>query len=191
MTRIKIVCIGDSLTEGYRIDEECRWSDLLGNDLGIEIINSGISGDTTQAMLTRFNFMVVRHKPTHVIIMGGTNDLYANIPDEQILRNIQEMIGRSVNNAIIPIIGIPTPFYFNLGSATEAVVNNSESFSKSIKSYSEKLKQSALDNKLMTIDFSQNMNSEHFLDDGLHPNESGHTIMNNNAKAVIEPLLFK
>lgn len=68
---MKIVCIGDSLTEGYQMDLSKRWTDVLQEKLDIEIINSGICGDTTGGMLARFKEMVIDHKPTHVIIMGG------------------------------------------------------------------------------------------------------------------------
>ena len=35
---MKIVCIGDSLTEGYGIEKEYCWVNLLRNGLNIEII---------------------------------------------------------------------------------------------------------------------------------------------------------
>ncbi|MHA1719447.1 MAG: GDSL-type esterase/lipase family protein, partial [Promethearchaeota archaeon] len=88
MNQTKLVCLGDSLTEGYDIDLNQRWSDLLKENFNFEIINSGISGDTTSGMLARFHQMVVIHKPSHVIIMGGTNDLSMNLGDEAILCNI-------------------------------------------------------------------------------------------------------
>ena len=68
--------MGDSLTEGYGIPQHTRWSNLLANETGLPIINSGISGDTTAGMLARFKPMVLDHQPSHVIIMGGTNDIY-------------------------------------------------------------------------------------------------------------------
>jgi lysophospholipase L1-like esterase len=77
MNKPKIVCMGDSLTEGYMIDLSQRWSEVLKKSLGIDLLNSGISGDTTGGMLARFKPMVIDHHPTHVIIM--TNDVSLNI----------------------------------------------------------------------------------------------------------------
>lgn len=91
MDKGKVVCIGDSLTEGYGIQEHERWSNLVADQSEIEIINSGISGDTSAGMLSRFNKMVIKLNPTHVIITGGTNDLLLNIPDNQIIANILAM----------------------------------------------------------------------------------------------------
>lgn len=68
MTKTKIVCIGDSLTEGYGLDKNMAWPALLQNRLNITVVNSGISGDTTSGMLARFYPDVIQHRPTHVII---------------------------------------------------------------------------------------------------------------------------
>ncbi|MFT6707865.1 MAG: acyl-CoA thioesterase-1, partial [Flavobacteriales bacterium] len=51
----KLVTLGDSLTEGYNIDKLKRWTKLLHQKHNLEIINSGISGDTTTGMLSRFS----------------------------------------------------------------------------------------------------------------------------------------
>ncbi len=111
MGNTKIVCIGDSLTAGYGLEPNENWPFLLAKELKIEVINSGISGDTTSGMLARFKAMVIDHKPTHTIIMGGTNDLSLNLTDEQILSNILAMTRYARHHNIETIIGIPTPFF--------------------------------------------------------------------------------
>ena len=91
MGTLKIVCIGDSLTEAYGIPGTFGWTYLLSKQLPVQVINSGISGDTTAGMLARFQFMVIAHKPNFDIIMGGTNDLSLDVPDSLILSNIHSM----------------------------------------------------------------------------------------------------
>ena len=44
MDTMKIVCMGDSLTEGILVLPTANWPYLLSQKLGVEVINSGISG---------------------------------------------------------------------------------------------------------------------------------------------------
>ncbi|MBN2899757.1 MAG: hypothetical protein JXO44_13390, partial [Clostridia bacterium] len=88
---MKLVCLGDSLTEGYQMDLTKRWTNELHKSMGIEVINSGICGDTTNGMLARFKAMVIDHEPTHVVIMGGTNDMILDVPLVTIKSNIKAM----------------------------------------------------------------------------------------------------
>ena len=182
MSRKKIVCIGDSLTAGYGIQINYRWSNLLSSDLNIEDINSGISGDTTSGMLALFYEMAIKHNPNYIIITGGTNDIWLNLPNNIIIGNILAMIRYAKHHNITPIIGIPTPF-FNQGDYTdESSFIDLPSLSKRISSFQKTLKQFALDDNQYFIDFTLNMKPDMFLNDGLHPNEKGHKLMSENAK---------
>ena len=44
---MKLICIGDSLTFGYGVRPSQRWTRLCAQETGWEIVNEGISGDTT------------------------------------------------------------------------------------------------------------------------------------------------
>ncbi|WP_052947727.1 GDSL-type esterase/lipase family protein [Aneurinibacillus tyrosinisolvens] len=111
---MKIVCIGDSLTEGIGVRKEEAWPFLLQKKLTVVIVNRGISGDTTTGMLGRFYYDVILCKPTHVVIMGGVNDLWWNLPIHLILSNIYSMFKQAIYHGIIPVIGIPTPIFFKV-----------------------------------------------------------------------------
>ena len=50
---MKLICIGDSLTFGYGVRPSQRWTRLCAQETGWEIVNEGISGDTTGGMLVR------------------------------------------------------------------------------------------------------------------------------------------
>ncbi len=85
----KIICHGDSLTEGADIEPAYRWPSLLQNALGgIEVINTGIGGDSTAGLLSRFTADVVSHKPDTVILLGGTNDFWWDIPVNMVMANL-------------------------------------------------------------------------------------------------------
>lgn len=103
---MKIICIGDSLTHGYKVRDAEVWTYLIQDKLGSLVLNKGVIGDTTGGMLARFEKDVVGGSPTHVIIMGGTNDIIMEVPLGVIHANIAAMANQARANNIKPIIGI-------------------------------------------------------------------------------------
>lgn len=179
--------MGDSLTEGYGIDVSKRWTDILASDLGIKVINSGISGDTTTGMLARFGSMVIDQFPTHCIIMGGTNDVSHGLQTELILSNIRVMTRRARHHGIQSIIGLPTPILMDeelLGAMYAPILE----FADLMEAFTARLRQFAEEDGQLLIDFGQGMTKAHFLPDGVHPNEEGHALMARNAQTVIRGL---
>lgn len=168
----KLVCLGDSLTEGYMIDLSRRWTDLLSKEVSFPIVNSGISGDTTAGMLARFSSDVLAHQPSHLIIMGGTNDLYFDLDDKYIISNIKAMLRQAKYHKIEYIIGIPTPVY-PIQSASSGLFISEAKFIERIESYKKLLIAFAKGDGCPYIDFSVSMNKALMLEDGVHPNEMG------------------
>lgn len=103
---MKFVCIGDSLTFGYRVSRSKVWTKLFADKYQIEVVNRGINGDTTAGMLSRFEKDVVSQNPTHVLIMGGTNDYIMGSSLAMVRLNISTIVHQAVHNNIVPIIGI-------------------------------------------------------------------------------------
>ena len=78
-----IVFFGDSITEGYNVKEfydEYR------------VVNSGISGNTTNDLINRIDSDLYDYNPSVVIIQIGTNDIRASIKDEEIINNLKTII---------------------------------------------------------------------------------------------------
>ncbi len=180
----KIVCIGDSITFGYEIENTQKWTTLLNNEINFEVINCGVNGDTTAGMLSRFQHVIETHNPSHVILTGGTNDLWFGLKDEHIISNIHAMAKLAKHYDIKIIIGIPTPF-FNLNELNFV----QENYSECIRSYKRMLIDYCTEKEFPYIQFSNNLLQEHFLDDGLHPNEKGQIIMMKNANQVLKKIL--
>ena len=78
----RVVFIGDSITDNWRLNEYFPDRDF---------INRGISGQTTDQMLGRFEQDVVQSHPVAVVIFGGTNDLYRRIPVAAVENNLRAM----------------------------------------------------------------------------------------------------
>lgn len=186
----KIVCIGDSLTAGYEIPLNKRWSDIVTNTVGIEIINKGIKGDTTSGMLSRFSNIITSHQPNYVIIMGGTNDIFFNVPFSTILSNIHSMSRIAKHCGVFPIIGIPTGFYARDEQLNQSMFTDNRSLSSNIYEYQKLLKQYVEEDGQTSIDFGYNMKENYFLKDGFHPNETGHNSMAKVVVNCLEKLIF-
>lgn len=94
---MKILCLGDSFTQGYLVDK--NYTDYL-KDEGHEILNLGINGDRTSGMLERFK----PKKCDIQIIFGGTNDTFDRISPEQIFTNIKKILDKSLAEKNIIVI---------------------------------------------------------------------------------------
>ncbi|WP_339916423.1 GDSL-type esterase/lipase family protein [Yeosuana marina] len=169
MSAIKLLCIGDSLTYGYETESSKRWTNLLEIELGIEVFNYGINGDTTSGMLARLMNALNDFKPTHTLIFGGTNDLWFGLKDEFIVSNIYAMTKQAIYANSIPIIGIPTPS-FNLNEVNFI----SEDYSECIRSFQQVLINHCKNKENYFIDFSKNLDKDCFMNDGIHYNDKGH-----------------
>lgn len=106
---MKIVAIGDSITEGYPYSPQESWVEYTARNLDIQILNKGVCGDLTLNMCERFQREVVVYNPTHVIILGGTNDAIAGYLLAEVSTNFIAMVDMSRQQGIIPILGLPIP----------------------------------------------------------------------------------
>ena len=74
-----ILCIGDSIVEGYPYGLEASWvfgAEAIRAQKGkTELwVNAGISGQTTAEIRSRLGYALLRWKPDLVILSCGTND---------------------------------------------------------------------------------------------------------------------
>ena len=70
---MRIVCLGDSFTQGFGVDEQECWVSILNRETPWEFVNKGVNGDTTTGLLARFHRDVVEEKPRYVFLDGGFN----------------------------------------------------------------------------------------------------------------------
>lgn len=107
-----IICFGDSLTVGFQsatqenpTGQETPYGHFLQEWLGssVEIRVSGMCGELTGEMAMRFRRDVLQHRPSHVVMLGGTNDLGWNAEPADIMRNLVKMYELARASQIAPI----------------------------------------------------------------------------------------
>lgn len=115
--KIRVVCLGDSITYGYPLGPQFSWVEILRQKTGLQLVNRGVNGDTTGNMLSRFRSDVLELGATYVHLLGGANDAWlgVNLPVYQ--RNLKKMVELSIQHDIVPLVGLPTPVCLNPGGA--------------------------------------------------------------------------
>jgi len=94
-----IVCFGDSITAGYGVSKGFPhyWKEMIEKtypEARIEIINSGISGDTTMDGLARLDLDVLFYSPDLVTVNFGINDAAMGVDIEEFKKNQEEIVSR-------------------------------------------------------------------------------------------------
>lgn len=116
---IRIVAIGDSLIAGYGLKPQHGFTSKLQgllNDRGcsVQIVNSGISGDTTNGGLARIDW-VLSDPYAGVILFLGYNDAFRAVPVESVRHNLTEIINK-IQSRNLPILFFGAKAPRNLGA---------------------------------------------------------------------------
>lgn len=93
---IKIVAFGDSLTAGYLLAPNEAFPVVLGKALvargyNVEVVNAGVSGDTTSAGRERINWAVPPDADAVILEFGG-NDALRGLDPAVTRRNLEAII---------------------------------------------------------------------------------------------------
>ena len=167
-----ILCIGDSLTAGFGLQEEQSYPSLLQKELtkkglNAKILNAGVSGNTSAGGVRRINWYFNR-KIDIMLLALGANDGLRGLPVKSTEKNLQKIIdlAREKNPKIkIILAGMKVP------------PNMGKEYSKDFEALYPKL---AKKNNLPLIPFLLNKvagNKDLNLPDGIHPNEKGQVIV--------------
>jgi acyl-CoA thioesterase-1 len=93
----RLVMLGDSLTAGFNLPDDAGLPAALDRALDargygwVEVINAGVSGDTTEAGLARFNFSI-GPEADGVLIALGANDALQGQSPTQARENLTAMV---------------------------------------------------------------------------------------------------
>ncbi len=126
----KILAFGDSLTAGKGVAIENSYPSVLAELTYLEVINAGISGETTSQGVKRFESMINQHQPDLLILIEGGNDILRNQNLAKAKQNLANMIEYAQTQSIqIILIGVPqkklfsssAPFYQELADEYQLV----------------------------------------------------------------------
>jgi acyl-CoA thioesterase-1 len=179
---IKIVALGDSLTEGYGIEKQDAYPALLEKALkkkghNVKVYNAGISGSTTASAPKRLKWFL-KLKPQIIFLALGANDGLRGVPIESTRKNLKTTIEMAKKENIkVLLAGMMLPT--NYGEKYR------KSFQKLFPSLAKETGVQLMPFLLKDVATKKELN----LADGIHPNEEGHKVMLKNILPEIEKLL--
>lgn len=179
-----IVFFGDSITAGYRLDLSEAFPAIIGEiidslKLDYEVINAGLSGETTASGESRVDW-VLKNKIDVFVLELGANDGLRGIKTEETIKNLQSIIDKvkaKYPDVKIVLAGMQIPP--NMGQ------DYTNSFRAVFPTLAEK-------NRLTLIPFLLEFvagNPEFNLDDGIHPNIEGHKMVADNVWKVLGEII--
>ena len=178
-----IIFYGDSITAGYGVGTEFAFpsllESLLANDgIDVEIVNAGLSGETSAGGLTRIDWILNRSFDVFVLELGA-NDGLRGLPVVETTKNLQAIIdkvkGKYPNTQIV-LAGMMVPPNMGLDYASE--------FESLYPQLAEKNKALLIPFLLKDVAGIADLNQP----DGIHPNPKGHKIIADNLYAYFKEL---
>jgi len=123
--RPRLVVLGDSLTAGYGLPQEqafpvrlAAW--LKENGVEAQVINAGVSGDTSAGGLARLDWAVGTPPATHAIVALGANDGLRGLPPAALEQNIERIVERlKARNVKVLLAGMYAPRNYGRDYAAE------------------------------------------------------------------------
>lgn len=179
---LTIVCLGDSLTEGYQLAREDAFPAIMELELrktfpNIKIINGGSSGATSASGPKRVAWYL-KAKPDWLILALGANDGLRGLDLKETEKNLRLVIEKAQQSKIkVLLVGMKMPV--NYGEPYRG--DFEKLFPSLAKRYTLPLVPFLLDGVASRPEFN--------ISDGIHPNVKGHQIMAKNILKVLRPLL--
>jgi len=180
----KIVALGDSLTAGYGLSLHESYPALLQEQLKrdgyeYEVVNAGVSGDTTAGGLRRLDWALAGDV-RFVILELGANDILRGLPTSEMRNNLAQIIQRSrARGAQVLLAGMLAP----TNSGADYGRASMEVFPALAKEYDLTLIPFFLDR----VAGIENLNQA----DGVHPTPEGTRIVASTVYQHLKPMLAK
>lgn len=174
----RVVFLGDSITDLWRLNEYFT---------GRDFVNRGIGGQTTTQMLGRFRQDVIDINPKLVVILAGTNDIADGIAPAQIEENLASMGDLAKAHGIRVIFASLLPVGDNQKTRPPATI---QAINKWIQTLCLTGGFTWMDYYSAMADATGHMKAD-LSDDGLHPNGKGYRVMSPVALAAIDLVLHQ
>lgn len=175
-TRIEVVALGDSITNGYGSsthgEEFPGYQGLLRNKLerffGAVNMSNRAGGDIpSREGLAKVKEVAVG-RGGYLLILYGTIDLHRGLSKREVVENLQEMVGIAKGNGLIPIIGTLPP----------DPAHDSDSEPNDVSLLNELIREMARKEGVVLADHHVAFRGNPaLLFEGAHPNDAGYEIM--------------
>ena len=181
--RPKIVALGDSLTAGFGLTENESYPYLLQQKLNsdgydYEVVNAGVSGDTSQGGLERADWVLGMDNVKILILELGANDLLRGIPVARMRSNLDQIVRKAKERNIeVLLCGMIAPPTMGPQYQREYTM----AFPQLANEHNVKFVPFILDNIALKKELNQA--------DGIHPNADGEKIMTENVYKELKKML--
>lgn len=103
-----VLALGDSLTSGVGATTDTAYPAVLQSLTGWQVVNGGVSGDTTAQALARLPALLQEHRPALVIVSIGGNDLLRQMGAAATRETIREICRTaSASGAQVLLVAVP------------------------------------------------------------------------------------
>jgi len=179
--RPRIAVLGDSLTAGLGVAQTASYPALLQERLAaagldFEIVNAGVSGDTSAGGLARLDWALDGDVRILIVALGG-NDGLRGLPAAELQANLAQIIERAQARRIAVILaGMEAPPNYG----RDYIV----SFHKIFPALAAKYRVALVPFLLQGVAGDDALNQR----DGIHPTAAGARIVADNVWAVLKPI---
>jgi acyl-CoA thioesterase-1 len=181
-TRPRVVILGDSLTAGLGLPPDQAYPTLLQERLDkeglkYEVVNAGVSGDTSAGGLARLDWALEGDVRVLIVALGG-NDGLRGLPAEELKGNLSQIIERAQKRHIqVMLAGMEAPPNFGQSYIV--------SFHQVYPDLARQYKVSLVPFLLLGVAGIDGLNQR----DGIHPTAEGARIVADNIWPVLRPML--
>lgn len=181
----KIIALGDSLTAGFGLSKSESYPYLLQKKLdsegyNYEVIDAGVSGDTSLGGLERIDWILGQENIEILILELGANDMMRNVPVVQIKGNIEKIILKAKEKNIEVLLCGMLAFH-------AAGKDYKTEFNSAFPDLASKHKLKFVPFLLEGVALDPKLNQA----DGIHPNAEGTKIMTANIYKELKKMLDK
>jgi acyl-CoA thioesterase-1 len=183
VSRPKIIALGDSLTAGFGLTEKESYPYLLQQRLdaegyNYEVVNAGVSGDTSLGGLERADWVLEQDGVKILILELGANDLLRGLPVARLKNNLESIIKKAkAKNISVLLCGMLAPPTMGAQYQRE--------FSNVFPDLADEMDVAYLPFLLEGVAMKKELNQA----DGIHPNPEGTRLMTDNIYNELKPLL--
>lgn len=182
LSKGQIVFIGDSITDGYPLDN-------YFTDLPLATYNRGIGGDVTSGVIRRLKTSLYDLAPTKIALMIGINDINSGRTNDEIIANYTTILDGIKAN--LPSAAVYCESVLPMHSKVEKWGIDLEARTQQIKDLNARIKALAEEKGYTYIDLYTSFSDgsdrliDAYTEDGLHPIAAGYQVWS----AIIKPYL--